>query len=197
MRQQINLYQPIFRKQKKVFSAIAMLQITGFFIVVLGGIYLYSKLQLQPFREELGRNNEQFLKLTERIEVVSGDLAARQAGGIIKGELERAEAELERINLARSVLTSGAIGNNAGFSAHLEALAESHVNGAWLTSFNLAAGGRKLTINGVSIDPELVPVYIKRLAEAEVFDNSNFNTVELERSSEAPDRVLFVVATGE
>jgi len=197
MRQQINLYQPIFRKQKKVFSAVAMLQITGFFIVVLGGIYLYSKVQLQPFREELDRNNEQLLKLTGRIEVVSGDLASRQAGGIIKGELERAEVELERINLARNALTSGAIGNSAGFSAYLEAFAESHVNGAWLTSFNLEAGGRKMTINGVSIDPELVPIYIKRLAEAEVFDNSNFNTVELERSSEEPDRVLFVVATGE
>ena len=197
MRQQVNLYQPIFRKQKKVFSAVAMLQITGFFIVVLSGIYLYGGLQLKPFRDELDRSNVQFEKLTSQIEVISRDLPAQSGSRIIAGELQRSTDELERINRIRAALASGAIGNSEGFSGYLEALAESHVNGAWLTAINIAEGGKKLTINGISIDPELVPVYIKRLSEAQVFDNSNFNTVELERSDTEPDRVLFVVATGE
>ena len=197
MRQQVNLYQPIFRKQEKVFSAVAMLQITGFFIVVLSGIYFYGGLQLKPFRDELDRSNVQFEKLTSQIEAISRDLPAQSGSRIIAGELQRSTDELERINRIRAALASGAIGNSEGFSGYLEALAESHVNGAWLTAINIAEGGKKLTINGISIDPELVPVYIKRLSEAQVFDNSNFNTVELERSDTEPDRVLFVVATGE
>jgi len=197
VRQQVNLYQPIFRKQKKVFSAVAMLQITGFFIVVLSGIYFYGGLKIKPFHDELDRSNVQFEKLTGQIEVISRNLSTQSGSRIIASELQRATDELERINMIRTALASGAIGNSQGFSGYLEALAESHVNGAWLTAINISEGGKQLTINGVSIDPELVPVYIKRLSEAPVFDNSNFNTVELKRSGTEPDRVLFVVATGE
>ena len=39
MIQQINLYQAMFRKQKKVFSAIAMLQVSGIILLLFGMIY--------------------------------------------------------------------------------------------------------------------------------------------------------------
>ena len=71
MKQQVNLYQPIFRQQEKVFSAITMLQITAFFVVVLGAIYAYTTMQLQPFSDELEKANVQFEKLSSQIEVLS------------------------------------------------------------------------------------------------------------------------------
>ena len=66
MKQQINLYQPMFRKQEKVFSALTMLQITGFFIVVLSGIYAYNVNRLKPFSVELRNTNAQLEKLSKQ-----------------------------------------------------------------------------------------------------------------------------------
>ena len=43
--QQVNLYQPIFRKQKKVFSARALVQAVVLVAVALGGIFGYSRWQ--------------------------------------------------------------------------------------------------------------------------------------------------------
>ncbi len=42
MYQQINLYQPIFRKQRQIFSAVTMLQAVGVVAVALLGIYVYA-----------------------------------------------------------------------------------------------------------------------------------------------------------
>ena len=46
MTQQVNLYQPIFRKQRKVFSAVTIAQAAAVFIVGLLLIYGYGRWQL-------------------------------------------------------------------------------------------------------------------------------------------------------
>ncbi len=38
MRQQINLYQPVFRRERKVFSAVAMIQVLALVFVALLGV---------------------------------------------------------------------------------------------------------------------------------------------------------------
>ena len=43
MTQQINLYQPIFRTQKKIFSATTIAQAAGLFVVGLLLIYGYAR----------------------------------------------------------------------------------------------------------------------------------------------------------
>ena len=41
MSQQINLYSPLFRKQKKVFSAVAIAQAMGLVVVFIAVFYFY------------------------------------------------------------------------------------------------------------------------------------------------------------
>ena len=42
MNQQINLFQPIFRKERKVLSFEALIQISGIMIVALAALYGYG-----------------------------------------------------------------------------------------------------------------------------------------------------------
>jgi hypothetical protein len=44
--QQINLYQPIFRKQRQIFAAATMLQAVGVVALALLGIYAYAYVQV-------------------------------------------------------------------------------------------------------------------------------------------------------
>jgi Tfp pilus assembly protein PilN len=196
VKQQINLYQPIFRKQKKVFSAIAMLQMTGFFMVVLAGIYYISEFKVAPFRDELDKTNTQFNRLTSQIDIISRNLPQQSGSRLLENELVRMSADLERINQVKTVLSSGAAGNADGFSSYLEALATSHVNGAWLTAINITLGGQHVNLNGNSINPELVPAYLKRLSQTPAFGNKTFNTLELERSGSEPAEVNFILGSG-
>src|SRR4051812_33188494 len=46
MSQQINLYSPLFRKQKKLFTALAMVQALGIVVIALVGLYGYARVQV-------------------------------------------------------------------------------------------------------------------------------------------------------
>ena len=196
MKQQINLYQPIFRKQQKVFSAVTMLQITAFFIVILSSIYAFNNYKLKPFSEELQRSQDQFEKLTNQIEVMSKSYSMDGKRKLMESEISRLTTRLENIKKIKTALSEGSFGNITGFSGYFEALARGHVEGAWLTGITIANGGGKFNLSGKSIDPELVPVYIKRLADAPIFDNRNFNLLELERISGQESLIGFNIGTG-
>jgi len=196
VKQQINLYQPMFRKQQKVFSAITMLQITGFFIVVLAAIYSYNVYRLQPFSGELDKTNTQMTKLSQQVEAISKRLPSRGKNKILESEISRLSMRLGNMKKIRVALTQGSFGNTSGFSDHFEALAKNHVDGAWLTDITISDGGGKLTLSGKSIDPELVPIYIKRLAAAPVFKDQRFNILDLERITGATDLISFNISSG-
>ena len=53
MYQQINLYQPIFRKQRQIFSATTMLQALGLVVIALLAIYTYGLLQVGDLEVEV------------------------------------------------------------------------------------------------------------------------------------------------
>jgi hypothetical protein len=196
VKQQINLYQPMFRKQQKVFSALTMLQITAFFVVVLSAIYAYNIFQLRPFSVELDKTSAQLAKLSQQIEALSKSFPAGGKNQLMESEITRLATRLENMEKIRVALSEGSFGNVIGFSGHFEALARGHIDGAWLTDITIADGGGNLTLSGKSIDPELVPVYIKRLADEPVFKNQIFNILELQRISGVTDLIGFNISNG-
>lgn len=196
MMQQVNLFQPMFRQQKKIFSAATMLQIVLFFAVVLGAVYAYTLTRLEPFRNELARVEGEFEKLTRQIELHRARFPTREKSKLLEQEVERLSVEVAFQRRLKEALSSGSFGNAAGFSDHFEALARGHVEGSWLTRILLANGGANVSLSGKTVDPELVPVYIRRLAESPEFSKRAFNVLELARSQKEVNLVEFNIATG-
>lgn len=194
--QQINLYQPMFRQQKRIFSAMTMLQISGFFLVVLAAAYGYNVHSLNPFRVELARTTAEFDRLAARIEQVRAAAPGQAEVKLVEREIARLSQELESGRRLKQALATGSFGNTQGFSSYFEALARGHVDGAWLTDIAIAQGGGKLDFSGKTIDPELVPLYLRRLSEAPVFRKRGFNVLELARSEQEKQLLTFNIGTG-
>jgi hypothetical protein len=194
--QQINLYQPLFRQQKKIFSAVTMLQMTGFFVVVLGVIYAWNVRSLAPFQDELEKTSVEFDRLAARIEQVRVKTPGEAETRLLEQEISRLTRELKYRRELKEALAAGTFGNTDGFSGYFEALARGHVDGAWLTGIMIAQGGVQLSLTGLTIDPELVPLYIKRLAESPAFHSRGFNVLELARSQQEDQLVAFNIGTG-
>lgn len=186
----------MFRKQEKVFSAVAMLQIIVFFTVILIGIYAYSLNQLQPFHAELDKTLKQFDKLSKQIEIIAQALPRRTESKLIVNEIARLTKELQHRQKVKDALSNGSFGSTDGFSGYFEALAKAHISGTWLTGIHIAQGGAMLSFNGKSIDPELIPIYLKRLSKEPVFNKRAFNILEIRRAEAEPELLLFNVATG-
>lgn len=195
MKQQINLYQPIFRKRKEFFSAIAMLQLTIAALLLFGGFSGYSLHQLQQLEEQLATSKNNVTKMQVVVAELETERMPKTASKLLQSEVKRVSDELARRTRIVELLSKGTFANTSGFSSHFEALARQHVNGAWLTKITIEMGGAFINLQGVTHAPELVPIYLQRLLQEEVFADTSFNRMELNRSPENADEILFTVST--
>lgn len=195
MMQQINLYQPMFRKQKKVFSAMAMLQVVLIVLGLFSLVYASSYWQYRNLERQLATTSQQ----AEQIEKQLQDFKNRQAGVIksklLEREVGRLQREYEKGKKILNLISDGSLGNTQGFSVYLTSLARGHINGMWLTRINVEQGGSSLELDGVTLAAELVPKYLQKLAQEEVFGLTSFNVMDLSRSEKEPGQINFVVST--
>lgn len=195
MKQQINLHQPMYRKQRTLFSAGVVLRIGLIIIAGLGLIFGFavSRTQLQAAeRTNLGQQRD---TLQRRIEQFSTEFVDRPESQLLRAEMERLNAEKEQKLAVMQVLSRGGLGNTKGFSPHFEALARQRLSGLWLTQIALFEGGEQIRLVGRTLDEGLLPRYLRKLAHEEVFAGTEFESARLLRSSAALEPVAFELHT--
>jgi Tfp pilus assembly protein PilN len=196
MNQQINLYQPMFRKQKVVFSAMTMLQVGIFFLLVFSSLYVFQNSKLKPYKKQLDTIDRELVQLSSQVDILASSKKQNKSK-LLESEIDKLTIELEQRERIASVLSSRTFGNSSGFSPYLEAFAKGHVQGTWLTSVNIKQGGASLGLKGKTLSSELVPVYIQKLAEDKSLQGSSFNVMELARldSDEGETELNFSIST--
>ncbi len=206
MSQQINLYNPVFRKQEKVFSAVAMLQGLVLIAVVAATFFFYISMQSSVLEIRAAQSGQQ----------LKGELERLKAYGVRESPAERAKALAERRKAleaklagqtqALAALESGALGRAEGYSGLLRALARVSMDGVWLTRIQFAEGDGALSLSGRAANAELVPAYLERLRSEESLRGKGFSRLEVKRAVPAPAApgavpaapfVEFVLSSGE
>jgi Tfp pilus assembly protein PilN len=195
VKQQINLFQPMFRRQKKPFSAATMLMITAFFIMVFAGIYGYGLYQVGSVETQMRSMDKEVEKLRVQLEKLAKQFPAKTKSKLLETEIARLSKELEKRQEIKEALAQHSLGNKRVFSALLESLARKHVQGTWLTKVSITDGGEVLGFEGKTFSSELVPVYIQQLSEEKSFTGLSFNTLVLRRSETDPLNLDFQVST--
>ena len=188
MIQQINLYQPLMRRERHLLSARTLLEVTGLalFVFVLSGAYLHwqaarieqtlSVLQNQEtaLRAQLDRAHraEDSARLT-RLDRAIDSVRQRLAGTEHLLEAMGEWADRHRLPLVRV----------------FESLAEQVLDGLWLTGIGIDAD-EGLRLRGAAWDAGLVPEYIELLVGADMPGSAGLRRIELEQGEgpEAPIR---------
>ncbi len=116
MNQQINLYQPIFRRQEKVFSAAMMLQTISLFIGLLAAIYFYGQYQINPLEKQLMNTNAALVKLRSQVDKYRQETEQQGKSKLLEDEISRLQKELDKRRKVRDILASQQIGSGPGFS---------------------------------------------------------------------------------
>jgi len=178
--QQINLYHPIFRKQRKIFSAVTMAQIVAIVAAALLAIYGYGYLGVVGLEAEA-------VQLEGREKAFATQLASLDQGSsmrrrrAIEEELQRLNATLVDQQKLVEVLRDRPLGSTDGFSDYLLALARSHQEGLWLTEIRINGSTDAIELLGETRDPERVPEYLLRLGEQEALIGQRFDQFQIER----------------
>jgi len=193
--QQINLFNPIFLKQKKIFTAVHMAQTLG--LVTAGALLLaaYGAVKTSQLAQHAAAGKAAVTAAEARLAKASTEFPPRQKSKELEAQVARMQGELQSLRDVQSVLERGELGNTAGYSEYWRAFARQSVHGVWLTGVTVVGAGKEIGLEGRALQPELVPGYIQRLTREAVLQGKTFGSLEISRPG-APAVVQAAPAPG-
>lgn len=183
MSQQINLFNPAFKKQDKSFSALTMLRAFG--VIILGSllVYGYADYQGRQLTLQLDESVRRFKSEQERLTRLTAEFSPQQSGQALQDDVQQLEKKLgEQTGLIETLKSgSGAVGNTSGYSEYMRAFSRQAVQGLWLTSFQVSGGEAQISLSGAVLNPESLPAYIQRLGQESVMRGKTFTTLQMQQ----------------
>lgn len=180
MSQQINLFNPIFLKQKKYFSAVAMAQALG--VLLLGSMLLvgYASMQASALNLRLAGSANDLMVVQGQLAKVSADYGPRKKSKALEDEIQKAETDVKALQTVFDILKKGEFGNTSGYSEYLRAFSRQSFDGVWLTGLSIVGAGNEIVIQGRALKSESVPLYISRLKHEPVMQGKSFASLEMQ-----------------
>ena len=191
--QQVNLYQPMFRKQKKIFSALTMLQSLAVVLVGFVLFYVYASWNVDNLRKEVANHSNMQQAALAKISSLNERYPIRKKSKLLETKIAGLEAELQAKQALLKVLSDTTLGNTTGFSEHFSGIARQRIQGMWLRGLQLSEGGTQVGIIGSALEPQLVPQFIRKLGKEQAFAGAEFRTFQMQRSKEDVARVDFIL----
>lgn len=185
MSQQINLFNPIFLKQKKIFGAVPMLEALG--VIVLGAAALawFAQQRVDTLEQRAAIGKALLADRETRLNKASVQFAPRQRSATLDSEIANAEAELNSLHQVDAVLHGGALGNTAGYAEYFRAFARQDVSGLWLTGVSIVGAGNDIGVQGRAMQATLIPNYIARLTAEKIMAGKTFGSLAIARPAAA------------
>ncbi len=193
MTQQINLFNPIFRKQKKYFSSVAMVQALAIICVGCALLAVDAAVRMRALSQQGAATDALLIARQQRLDEVKIQFAPRQKSPTLVAEIVAAQEELAMLQNASATVKRGGFGDTVGFSPYLRAFARQSLDGLWLTDLRITSGGASIGIQGNALAAPLVPQYMGRLAREPIMKGKAFATLAIDAVT-APKVV--VVAPG-
>jgi len=186
MRQQINLYQPVAEVGGGPFSASTAVVVgsaVGACLLAVWGYGLWRVAHLERAVQSLQQQNR------SQDDTLAALGAARAAGlspDKVQARVAELNTELATRTRALELLRGGAVGQVAGFSARLSALAHRPIPGLWVDHVVLSGITGAMNVDGGAVDPDLVPRYLRGLAAEHALAGARFDEFVIERPQREP-----------
>ena len=194
MRQQVNLYDPILRQPKPVFSALATLQTLLVVLAALILFHAYAQWQVTALAANVKQLQTSHTLAGQRFQELQNRNPRKTPDTGLEDRVTAVAAEVGRAHKLADALSAGAFGNAAGMSDYLVALARQRIEGLWLTRIDVLQGGQTLNLAGRSLEAERVPQYLQGLSAERVFNGRIFGQLKLQRDETGLDFILGTAA---
>jgi len=183
--QQINLFNPVFLQQKKIFSARTMAIALLVLFAGVTAIKLYGDVRLKSLQAQADAGAAQLAQKQARLVSVTAEFAPRQKSPEVDAELAEAERQLAALRDVSGVLARGELGNTQGYAEYFRALARQHADGLWLTGVSITGAGLDIAVRGRALDPQRVPGYLNRLTTEPIMRGKAFGSLQISQATAA------------
>jgi hypothetical protein len=178
--QQINLFNPIFLKQKKYFSATTMVEALAMIVLGMAALVAFAYYQSYKLNQQAAATARQLAAVQAQIAKLNTELVPRKANKAIEDAIQKTEDDIKVAQHALETLQGGDLGNTKGYSPYLRAFSRQIIDGLWLTGFRIEGAGTAIGLEGRTLRPELVPVYIKRLKQEPTMQGKTFASLDMQ-----------------
>ena len=197
MQQQINLFQPIFRKERKIFSFGALIQISLTIVVALAILYGYGSWQNTALKKDIAGMKKRHDERIGMLERLSREVAKHDSENTPQKEIARLEAELAAERYIVSLLGQDKHGTALGFSEYLEIFSRRVVQGMWISQFTVLDGGAHMLIKGGALSAELLPGFLQGLSEEPELQGLEFTVLQMAREEPKRAWIEFILSSKE
>lgn len=174
MSQQINLFNPAFKKRRSLGSfksaLLGWLAIGLIPVAYAGYLGVSNRISAQQEREDAAR----VTTAQAEMQRLAGQVAGRKQDPRIAAEIAGLQAEMSGREEVMGVLKGGALGDTKGFSEYLRAFARQSFDGIWLTRLHIAVSGQEVAVEGRALRAEHVPGYLRRLNGEQIMHGHPF-----------------------
>ena len=178
MSQQVNLLIDELRPKRELLTAAQALVGAAMFALLLVAYSVYGLVavsrvdeQRQGLAKQLATLADANAKVRASINVVEDPKLALHVADL--------RSQLASRTVLVAALSGTTNGRSAGFAKHFDELAAHVQAGLWLTDIELSGGGGHIRLAGMTLDPVLVPRFLKELGQGEQFVGHRFDTFEL------------------
>lgn len=179
MSQQINLFNPVFLKQEKLFSAVTMAQGLGVISLAVLAFAAYSTYQSTQVANEAKAAAAQLKTTQDNLVKMVDKTKPIPANKTIEEDILRAENRLRASQQILAFVQNGDFKGGKSYSSFLRAFANKAMPGVWLTGLSLGDGGNDIEIVGRALQPSLVPAYLRSLKSEPAFAGKSFGSMAL------------------
>jgi hypothetical protein len=181
MAQQINLYDPALRRQRDWLALGNVVGLAAVLAVVVGALGYVARLDLGALAASSAANESQLKAARDQITALGQKVASRKPDPRIEQELASQRLLLEARGEVLAILRQS-VGDAAGprFADYMRGFARQSVSGLWLTAFRFDAQSGGMEIRGRTLDPALLPEYIRRLNREAAFQGRAFASLKID-----------------
>ena len=185
MSQQINLFNPIFLKQKKTFSAVNMLDALALLLVGVAAFYAYASIESLNLDRQSVETARQYEQARASLAQTSARYAPKNVDASLEAEVKNLQGQLSARKAILDRLGAVLAASEISYAEYMRALARQSLGGLWLTGFKIGKGGAEIEIVGRALQPELVPSYIRRLSQERAMRGRAFDSLNMTQREDA------------
>ncbi|HEY7743259.1 MAG TPA: PilN domain-containing protein [Burkholderiales bacterium] len=184
MSQNINLFNPAFRKQRQRLTLALVVVCLGVTLATMFGYQYYLQQQVNGLTAELAATDKLLRTQSEFVDKLKAKSVPHVTEAQLDTEIVQLETELKIAEESIAALKGGAFGSQRGFAEYLRAFSRQALGGLWLTGFSI--GGGELEIRGRALSPDLLPSYIQRLNREKALAGHHIARLEMVRPKPEP-----------
>lgn len=195
MSQQVNLYQPIFRQQKILFSARTLL----IFSLGLAALLLFwSTLigqRVGTLEAELERQRASEQRALVQLASLRESMPTAIPSDTLQGRVDQLEQQRSELRASLQALGQAQPAASAQLHERLAALSRRQPQGMWMTELSLDERRGDLILRGRALSAGLIPAYLAELSLEPLISGTGFRQIRLEAADDDTPGVHFFIST--